>query len=146
MPEWLLHSPPKPDQDAWLPITEDFETGEDEGKLSKWLDGVYICKFPPHTGDNTIQIELDITQPLTPVSWIIQTSPDNPFYPGRHAGKLELPAGFPIEQAYIIWLLLHCCCAACPHSTPIHSGQQESALTPSTLPYRRYSVRSFRAY
>ena len=35
---------------------------------------------------------------------MIQTSANNPFYPGRHAGKLEFGLGFPMEQIYIIWL------------------------------------------
>jgi ubiquitin-protein ligase len=98
-----LHSNPTPGQDAWLAIHEEWE-GEEEGKRARWLGGIYICRFPPGNSDTAIQIEVDITEEITPVLWMIQTSSDNPFYPGRHVGKLEFSLGFPMEQIFIIWL------------------------------------------
>ena len=85
-------------------ITEEWDNEEMEGQRAHWLGGVYLCKFPPGTGDTTIQIEIDITEEIYPVVWMIQITADNPFYPGRHVGKLEFSLGFPMEQIYIIWL------------------------------------------
>jgi ubiquitin-protein ligase len=68
------------------------------------MGGLYVCKFPPGSTDTTIQIEVDITQDITPVLWTIETNADNPFYPGRHTGKLEFPEGYPMQQIFIIWV------------------------------------------
>jgi ubiquitin-protein ligase len=85
-------------------ITEEWNSEEKEGQQAHWLGGVYLCKFPPSTGDTTIQIEIDITEEVCPVVWMIQTTADNLFYPGRHAGKLEFSLGFPMDQIYVVWL------------------------------------------
>ena len=85
-------------------VAEEWDSEENEGRKSHWIGGVYLCKFPPGIGDTTIQIEIDMTEEICPVVWMIQNTADNPFYPGRHAGKLEFGLGFPMEQIYIVWL------------------------------------------
>lgn len=87
-----------------MSISEEWDGEDGEGKRARWLGGVYVCRFPPRIGDTTIQIEIDLTEEVTPVVWMIQTSSENPYYPGRHAGKLEFSIGFPMEQIYIVWL------------------------------------------
>jgi ubiquitin-protein ligase len=85
-------------------IAEEWDSDNKEGQRSHWLGGVYLCQFPPGSGNTTIQIEIDITEEIYPVVWMIQTTADNPYYPGRHMGKLEFAIGFPMEQVYIIWM------------------------------------------
>jgi ubiquitin-protein ligase len=98
-----IRGPPTHGLDKWAVIREDWNCDDDTEKCRNWLGGAYMCKFPPGVGDTILQIEVDIQEEIFPVVWMIQTSADAPYYPGRHAGRLEFPPKFPMEQLFIIW-------------------------------------------
>ena len=99
-----VHGATNPGLDEWMCITEEWSSDDKQGQRAHWLGGIYLCTFPPTIGDTTIQIEIDVTEELCPVMWVVQVGADSPFYPGRHAGRLEFSLGFPMEQVYIVWL------------------------------------------
>lgn len=67
-----------------------------------WLGGTYFCSFPPNDPNASIQIDVDLTEQRYPITWTIR-APDSAFYPGRHAGRLEIWGDYPFDQPYLIW-------------------------------------------
>lgn len=98
-----IRDQPSPGLDKWTVIRDDWDSDEKAAECRNWLGGAYMCKFPPESGSTIIQIEIDITEEIYPVVWMIQTSAEAEYYPGKHAGRLEFSPGFPIEQLYIVW-------------------------------------------
>jgi hypothetical protein len=43
-----------------------------------------------------------LTQEKFPITWVVQ-APHSAFYPGRHAGRIEINRHFPLGQPYIRW-------------------------------------------
>lgn len=101
-----IRGPTPPDLDKWETIRDDWVSEEGSEDYSNWLGGAYMCRFPPGADHPAaiLHIEIDITEETYPVAWMIHASPQAPYYPGNHAGKLELPSRFPFEQVYISWL------------------------------------------
>src|SRR5882762_5922379 len=70
-------------------------------RASRFRSGSFYFRFPGHK-TTMVTFKVPSNRSYAEAQWIIN-SPNSPYHPGRHTGRLVFPSDFPISRPHIIW-------------------------------------------